>query len=261
MLARQAVSEVVAAAGTPIRAARFVAAEGVASFEAALPVAQLLAAGEPSLAVAYATAGESMFEDFENLGTFDMGAGQQLVLFMFLTSWPGPPTSSSPGAWGWRGACFNADLHRGDPPGRGAGRFGVAMVQGVYIMVGTLLIFGVNWGDPLGRRRRGDPLRPGRLGGGDALGISLPERAAGRRRGGAARHRAGGDRRSHGAHRAVPRHDAAHGPGSPRTPGPSTLSPNWCAATATCRHPAPWGCWPPSPPASWCWPPGVCTGC
>ena len=30
------------------------------------------------------------------------------------------------------------------------GRFGVALVQGVYIMVGTLLVFGVNWGDPLG---------------------------------------------------------------------------------------------------------------
>ncbi len=34
--------------------------------------------------------------------------------------------------------------------GEAAGRFGVAMVQGVYIMLGTLVIFGVNWGDPLG---------------------------------------------------------------------------------------------------------------
>ena len=29
--------------------------------------------------------------------------------------------------------------------GEVAGRFGVALVQGVYIMIGTLLIFGVNW--------------------------------------------------------------------------------------------------------------------
>jgi ABC-2 type transport system permease protein len=30
------------------------------------------------------------------------------------------------------------------------GRFGTALVQGVYIMVLTLIVFGVNWGDPLG---------------------------------------------------------------------------------------------------------------
>ena len=34
--------------------------------------------------------------------------------------------------------------------GEATGRFAVALIQGVYIMVGTLLIFGVNWGDPLG---------------------------------------------------------------------------------------------------------------
>ena len=33
--------------------------------------------------------------------------------------------------------------------GEGLGRFGVALVQGVFIMVGTLLMFGVRWGDPL----------------------------------------------------------------------------------------------------------------
>jgi ABC-2 type transport system permease protein len=31
-----------------------------------------------------------------------------------------------------------------------AGRFATALVQGVFIMVGSLLLFGVSWGDPLG---------------------------------------------------------------------------------------------------------------
>jgi len=151
MLTLEAVRAVVAAAGTPIRAARFVAAEGVASFEAALPVAQLIASGEPSLTVTYATAGESVFEDFENLGTFDMGAGSQLVLFMFLTSLAGAADLILTRRLGVARRMLSTPTSTGVIlMGEAAGRFGVAMVQGVYIMVGTLLIFGVNWGDPLG---------------------------------------------------------------------------------------------------------------
>lgn len=34
--------------------------------------------------------------------------------------------------------------------GESVGRFGVAMVQGLYIIVLTFLIFRVSWGDPVG---------------------------------------------------------------------------------------------------------------
>ncbi|HSD48989.1 MAG TPA: ABC transporter permease, partial [Actinomycetota bacterium] len=34
--------------------------------------------------------------------------------------------------------------------GEGLGRFGVAMVQGLFIMLGSLIVFGVDWGEPLG---------------------------------------------------------------------------------------------------------------
>jgi ABC-2 type transport system permease protein len=151
MLARQAVSEVVAAAGTPIRAARFVAGQGVASFDAALPVAQLVASGQPSLTVTYTTAGESRFEELQNLGTFDLGAGQELVLFMFLTSLAGAADLILTRRLGVARRMLSTPTSAGVILlGETAGRFGVAMVQGVYIMVGTLLVFGVNWGDPLG---------------------------------------------------------------------------------------------------------------
>jgi ABC-2 type transport system permease protein len=33
--------------------------------------------------------------------------------------------------------------------GESLGRFGVAMVQGLFIMVGSAVVFGVDWGDPL----------------------------------------------------------------------------------------------------------------
>jgi ABC-2 type transport system permease protein len=151
MLTLEAVRAVVAAAGTPIRAARFAAVAGIASFETALPIAQLVASGEPGLTVTYATAGDSMFEDFENLGTFDMGAGSQLVLFMFLTSLAGAADLILTRRLGVARRMLSTPTSTGVIlMGEAAGRFGVAMVQGVYIMVGTLLIFGVNWGDPLG---------------------------------------------------------------------------------------------------------------
>jgi len=150
-LARETVREVVSAQGLPIRAARFAAGQGVASFEAALPVAQLVASGEPSLRVTYATAGESMFEDFENMGTFDMGAASQLVLFMFLTSLAAAADLILTRRLGVARRMLSTPTSTAVIlGGEVAGRFGVAMVQGLYIMVGTLVIFGVNWGDPLG---------------------------------------------------------------------------------------------------------------
>jgi ABC-2 type transport system permease protein len=151
MLIQQTVQEVVDTAGTSIRAARFVAAQGVATFEAALPVARLIAAREPSLAVAYEAEGESVFADFENMGTFDLGAAHQLVLFMFLTSLTAAADLILTRKLGVARRMLSTPTSTGViVGGEVAGRFGVALVQGVYILVGTLLIFGVNWGDPLG---------------------------------------------------------------------------------------------------------------
>lgn len=151
MLTREAVREAVATAGTPIRAARFVEGRGTASFADALGVAQAVAAGEPSLTVTFARAGESFFEGFENLGTFDLGAGSQLVLFMFLTSLTGAADLILTRRLGVARRMLSTPTSTGVILlGEAAGRFGVAIIQGVYIMVGTLLLFGVNWGSPLG---------------------------------------------------------------------------------------------------------------
>jgi ABC-2 type transport system permease protein len=151
MLARETVADVVAAQARPIRAARFVAGEGVSSFGDALAVARVLAAQEPSLTVAYSQAGESVFKDFENLGTFDLGAGSELALFMFLTSMAAAADLILTRRLGVARRMLSTPTSTAVIlGGEVVGRFGVAMVQGVYIMLGTLLVFGVNWGDPLG---------------------------------------------------------------------------------------------------------------
>lgn len=151
MLAREAVGDVVARQATPIRAARFAAEQGASSFGQALAVAQSIAGRQTGISVAYSEAGESVFEDFETLGTFDLGASQELVLFMFLTSLAAAADLILTRKLGVARRMLSTPTTTGViVAGETAGRLGVALVQGVYIMVGTLLLFGVNWGDPLG---------------------------------------------------------------------------------------------------------------
>jgi ABC-2 type transport system permease protein len=151
MLLRETVREVVARQAAPIRAARFAAEQGAASFEEALPVAEAVAGGEAAVTVTYTQAGESVFADWENMGTFDLGASQELVLFMFLTSLTAAADLILTRKLGVARRMLSTPTSTAViVGGEVAGRFGVALVQGIYIMVGTLLLFGVNWGDPLG---------------------------------------------------------------------------------------------------------------
>jgi ABC-2 type transport system permease protein len=151
MLALETVGDLVASQTLPMWAARFVDREGVASFADALPTARGLAAMAAGVEVDYEVKGTSAFEDFENLGTFDLGASQELVLFMFLTSLTAAADVILTRKLGVARRMLSTPTSTATiVGGEMAGRFGVALVQGVYIMVGTLLIFGVNWGDPLG---------------------------------------------------------------------------------------------------------------
>lgn len=93
--------------------------------------------------------GEAVFP--ETLGQFDLGASQQLLLFIFLTSLAGSVTLIQSRQWGViRRMVASPTSATTIVTGEGLGRFGIAMVQGTFIMIGTLLLFGVNWGNPLG---------------------------------------------------------------------------------------------------------------
>ncbi|MEX2553744.1 MAG: ABC transporter permease [Actinomycetota bacterium] len=81
---------------------------------------------------------------------FDLGASSQLVLFMFLTTLAGSAALIQSRQLGVSGRILSTPTGtRTIVAGETLGRFGVALVQGLYIMVAILLIFRVNWGSPL----------------------------------------------------------------------------------------------------------------
>jgi ABC-2 type transport system permease protein len=151
VLLRESVVEVVADQGRPVRAARFVAETGAAGFDEALPVARVVSAASDLVTVTTREAGKPLFEGIENLGEFGLGATQELVLFMFLTSLAGSAALIQTRRLG----VARRMLSTPSPTavilgGEAAGRYSVAVIQGLYIMLGTLLLFHVHWGDPIG---------------------------------------------------------------------------------------------------------------
>jgi ABC-2 type transport system permease protein len=133
----------------PVGAAQFATAETGASFPQALDTAAGIAAGSSGIAVEVTAVGEALFPD--TLGQFDLGAAQQLVLFVFLTALAGSAALILTRQLGISQRMLSTPTSlRTIVVGESVGRWGTAMVQGVYIMALTFLIFRVNWGDPIG---------------------------------------------------------------------------------------------------------------
>jgi ABC-2 type transport system permease protein len=110
--------------------------------------AQVVAAAEvPTLEVATVTAGESLFEGVG--GRFDIGASSQLVLFMFLTGLTGSAALIQSRQLGVTTRMVGSPTSVGTIVlGEALGRFVIVLIQGVYIMTATFLLFRVSWGDP-----------------------------------------------------------------------------------------------------------------
>ena len=142
------VAEAVAVASNPVDAARFVEARGVDPATAQSAVSQ--AGSQVSdIAVTAETAGESLFP--ANLGRFDIGASSQLVLFMFLTGLSGSAAVIQTRSYGVATRMIGTPTSVATiVAGEALGRFVIVLVQGLYIMFASLLVFQVNWGDPLG---------------------------------------------------------------------------------------------------------------
>ncbi|MGW0806380.1 ABC transporter permease [Nonomuraea sp. NPDC002799] len=82
---------------------------------------------------------------------FDTAAGSQLLLFVFLTSLTGAATLIETRRLGVSRRMYATPVSSGAIVlGEAAGRVGVALLQGLIIMLGSGLLFGVGWGDPLG---------------------------------------------------------------------------------------------------------------
>lgn len=88
-------------------------------------------------------------QEFRGLGQFDLGAAQQLLLFVFLSSLNGAATLIQARSFGVIARVMAAPVTSWQAvTGQALGRFGIAVVQGGYIMLGTAVLFGVEWGNP-----------------------------------------------------------------------------------------------------------------
>jgi ABC-2 type transport system permease protein len=145
----ETVRAAVAEQGQRLRAARFYATETGGSLDEGLSRADATAAVIVPVEVATTTAGEAIFP--ASLGRFDLGASSMLLLFIFLTSMTSAVALIETRRLGLSRRMLATPTSSGTiVTGEALGRFGVAMVQGLFIMLGSLILFGVDWGEPLG---------------------------------------------------------------------------------------------------------------
>lgn len=91
---------------------------------------------------------DEIAQAFAGVGQFDVSASSQLLLFVFLTSLAGSATLIQGRRYRVIPRMLSAPVSTGQVIGGEAlGRFVIAGFQGVYIMVVTALLFGVDWGD------------------------------------------------------------------------------------------------------------------
>jgi ABC-2 type transport system permease protein len=145
---REAVSEAVAAQAAIVGAARLTASREGIPFDEALATARTVQGEMAGVTVAVERIGEGIFP--AGTGAFAPGAQSQLVLFMFLTSMTAATQLILTRQLGVSRRMLASPIRvRTILVGETLGRFGVAMVQGLFIVLLSSLAFGVGWGDPL----------------------------------------------------------------------------------------------------------------
>ena len=134
--------------GALLRAATFAQTQGTLAFSEALELAATIDEAGPSLTVKREAVGEPF--GLATLGRFQAGAYSELLLFIFLTSMTGSAALIQSRQLGVSRRMLSTPTPvRTILVGESLGRFAVAMVQGLFIMLGSAVVFGVDWGDPL----------------------------------------------------------------------------------------------------------------
>ena len=145
---REAVSQAVAAQAAVVQAARLTASREGIPFDEALATARSVQGEMAGVTVAVERIGEGLFP--AGTGAFAPGAQNQLVLFMFLTSMTAATQLILTRQLGVSRRMLASPIRvRTILVGETLGRFGVAMLQGLFIVILSAIIFGVSWGDPL----------------------------------------------------------------------------------------------------------------
>jgi ABC-2 type transport system permease protein len=142
------VGAVVDAESARLRTVRFAAAEARLGFDAAATAVAAAARRVPPISVTARTTGDAEFP--QTLGRFDVGASSQLLLFIFITSMTSASALIETRRLGVSRRMLATPTRASTVVlGEALGRYAVAVVQGGFIMLGSALIFGVRWGDPL----------------------------------------------------------------------------------------------------------------
>jgi ABC-2 type transport system permease protein len=114
-----------------------------------MAVVESVDAGLDRIAVDQRTVGEALFPP--TMGQFDLGASSQLVLFMFLTGLTGSAALIQSRTLGVSTRMLSTPTKTSTIIlGEALGRYAVVLLQGIYIMVLTMVVFQVEWGDLLG---------------------------------------------------------------------------------------------------------------
>jgi ABC-2 type transport system permease protein len=132
-----------------VQAGRFGSEQAGGDLAAAFRTATEIDASMPRLAVRTITVGEEVFP--RSLGQFDLGASSQLLLFVFFSGLGSATVLIQSRQLGVSRRMLSTPTSvRVVVAGEMCGRLAVTLFQGAYIMLATWLLFGVDWGDPVG---------------------------------------------------------------------------------------------------------------
>jgi ABC-2 type transport system permease protein len=146
----ETVRGVVARQAALLGAARFAVTQHAAtSFGAGLAEATRIAPAVPSVSVTQTTAGTALFS--RSLGQFDEGAWTELLLFLFLIALTGAVALIETRRLGVSRRMLATPTSTATViAGETLGRVLISCVQALVIILGSALLFGVNWGAPAG---------------------------------------------------------------------------------------------------------------
>jgi ABC-2 type transport system permease protein len=146
--AQLAMQDAVQRVGASPTAAADAVARGADPDDAAV-AAQTLSGSLDAISVETVTTGEQLFPD--DLGQYDVAAPGLLVLFVFVNGLTGAYSLIQTRQMGVSRRMMSTPTSVGTIiSGEAFGRWLLAMVQGLYILLATMLLFGMGWGDPLG---------------------------------------------------------------------------------------------------------------
>jgi ABC-2 type transport system permease protein len=146
---RATVQSVVAAQARVLAVAQLIRRSQNTSFTAALSRAQALARATPPVEVALRAPGGGPYTTGSS--RFTGGASTQLLLFIFLNSLTGASWLIETRRLGIARRVLSTPTRPATLiAGQLLGRLAIALFQALIIVLGSLLLFGVHWGDPLG---------------------------------------------------------------------------------------------------------------